>query len=194
MAKQRTPEQQQRDQERLAAMQTPPEELAAATEVIPAVSLNTMLGIGGRVTLGGKEYDVPPYPLKQQQRAYEKLLAVDELFSTHALATLDGNDFEVRRTTEMLNRFREAARAAGEDAPTLTEDEVAVALASRSFPVAEEDAAAMTEFVHFTLRLAAPEVTPEQIEAALDVPTFLHFLRVVFQVNGGFARRFPPPG
>lgn len=151
------------------------------------VSLSVMLGEGGSVLIGKKQYEVAAFPVSKLSVAGKLIAECPDLMVSAALSASGGTEVGVTQTTETLNRLMKQAKP---DAEEISETSIAYAFSTMAMNVTESEAAAMTPLAVLALSRRHPGITEADIEDDLDAATFLVLLCRIFDQNQALRNRF----
>ncbi len=188
-----TPAQAAQQEERLRAMQTPiaeSENPGSRGAGAPAVPLEKMLGIGEPVRLGGAEFEAAPIPVAKLGRAAQLITQIPEMLFVHVLTAHERGVFDIAATAATLNRLAAQAGSGVDAAPQITQDFVEFALAALPGQISEEQSEAMVSLALLVLSRKNPDITRQQIENDLELPTFIHILGVAVAGSPSLRRHF----
>ena len=160
---------------------------ASASAAPEAVSLSVMLGEGGSVLIGKKQYEVAAFPVSKLSIAGKLISECPDLMVSAALSASGGNEVGVAQTTETLNRLMKQAQPNAEE---ISETSIAYAFSTMAMNVTESEAAAMTPLAVLALSRRHPGITEADIEDDLDAATFLVLLCRIFDQNQALRNRF----
>ena len=159
----------------------------SASAAPEAVSLSVMLGEGGSVLIGKKQYEVAAFPVSKLSIAGKLISECPDLMVSAALSASGGNEVGVAQTTETLNRLMKQAQPNAEE---ISETSIAYAFSTMAMNVTESEAAAMTPLAVLALSRRHPGITEADIEDDLDAATFLILLCRIFDQNQALKARF----
>lgn len=167
----------------------------SGAEEAPAApaSLGVMIGEGGLVRIGGREFEIAAVPLSNLRQVGELINKLPEILVAHALAASQaGGDFSAANTMGTLAIMMGIKADGGPPVSAITEEAVSVALASVSMQLDAAQVDAMLDLTLLVFSRRCPDVEEyrEAITADLDIDTFLAILCQTFQRNSGLAKRF----
>jgi hypothetical protein len=170
--------------------QTAVKQRSAASTCEPK-SLATMFGIGEKIAIGDIEYELAPIPIKRLSEVGEAIANCPDMLMSHALVAATNNgEFDAHKTVAFFHTIAEQTEASA----TLPADQaILTALASGAMNVTSEEAEAMTRLIVLLLRRRHPDLTAEDLEDDLDIPTFLAVVCAMYQVNPNLKNRFSTP-
>ena len=177
--------------EKRAATQAAREDTGVKAE---PVALAAMFGDGVFVTIGGRDYEVSPVPVRRLP-AFGKLIdACPQQLTLHAIAAaMNGGEYDTAKTVELVSS------ATNQDNP-VSGDTVLFSLAMGGLQVTEEQSEAIVKTVAFILarKLKGDGETYEQAAATiaediaddLDVQAFMDVLKALFLTDPHLRQRF----
>lgn len=157
---------------------------SAPTEAIP---LSVMLGEGGCVQIGGKQYEVAAFPVSKLSSAGKLIAQCPDLMVSAALSAGEGGQAGVAQTTETLNRLMKQAQP---EAEAISEAMISYAFDTLAMNISEQEAESMTALTVLALSRRHPGLCGADLEDELDVPTFMSVLCCIFAQNQALRTRF----
>ncbi len=169
---------------------------------VPPASLKLMLGLGEKVTIDGRSYEIARLYLKDREQFHE-LIAPYEMAQLVALANAydeETDEYDMEQMATFLNNMIWVAAAKNPElAQKIQTGEMPSATAqSCAYEVTQltingpddETRNLMNELVALALSRRHPEIKAEDVSQFLDLTDFLAVVRVIFRLNRPLRERF----
>ncbi len=151
----------------------------ASEEAVKSVPLSVMLADGPDLQIGGKIYEVAPFPLGKLSQAAKLIAQCPDVLLTAALS-VQGGQTDLAKITETTNRV---IGQGGASEVGFTDEAVSWSLSMLTLQIEEEQAEAMTDLILLAVSRKHPEVTREEIAAEVDLTVFFAALVKIFAAN-----------
>ncbi len=182
----RTPEQEARDAERVAAMNSPTPTEAAG----PGATFAVMRGRGEDVVIGGTTYNLAPFTLRHKEAGYAALRKCPAILIAEAASGVDDGPVSLDLLAQNFNRLTGRHDPEAEDLTRrpLTVEGALATLAQFPETITDEQIDALFEPVLIALRRHHPEVTKADLEDDFDLGTFVRLVRAIDRQNTGILK------
>ena len=183
-------EQQKQSDALLADMQTPID--APADSPVFTGDLRIMRGLGQTVLIGGKEWNLAPFVLKNLQEGYRLIRECNALLVAEAIAGKAGNPVTLEDLTAQYNMLIGRIGRDQDELPFIPA-EVYQFLVALPSTMTEEAAQALMKPILLALSRHHPSISAADIEDDFDTGTFVRCLRIIFTENDGLEQSFMKP-